>query len=256
MYRKALLLIDEHATVGGVAAAYGDLSAIGARTVDIERLTAPVLELPLATIAEKGRTAAADVVALGVADAASLRDVGVSVRTATNESPLLYLGVTVPEGPLLPARGRILNHVLVPGDFSVKSACVSACLDRIARRGARVVTLLHMPDPALTTGCNPSAAGELSRIDTDWVDQVKRRLFSAGVYEVRFVAPEPDARQTEFEGFAPPVSLILAGRTCGVDIARAYSLAASRLMNHREEPPALMLTADTCSAASGRLGAA
>lgn len=256
MYRKALLLIDGNAAVGGVAAAYGDLAAIGARDVQVDRLNTPVLELPLPEIAHRGRAAHADLVALGVADATSLRNVGVSVRTASSEYPLLYLGVSVPDGPLLPARGRILRHVLVPGDFSVRSACVSACLNRTARNGAKIVTLMHMPDPGLLSTCAPPPVGELGRVDADWIDHIKRALFSAGVHEVRFIAPGSTGDSTEFEGFSPEVSLILAGRTCGVDIAHAYNLAASRLMNHREDPPALMLTADTCAAASGRRGAA
>ena len=191
---------------------------------------------------------------MGVADSSSLRELGVSGRAAVPDHPLLYLGVNAPSGPLLPTRGRILSHVLASGDYSVRSACVAACVGRLARSGARVVTLMHMPDPGLAAHCEWTTVGELGRVDTDWVDQLKKMLFSAGVDEVRFVAPALGT--SEVMDFNPAVSLILAGRTCNADIATAYASAASRQISHQEAAPALMLTAESCAVAAAQRGAA
>jgi len=254
MYERTLFLVDRDATVGGLAAALMDLASLGAHNVDVQRLLVPALELPLQRIAEMGRAAGASLIAVGVADSVSLRELGVSGRAAVPDHPLLYLGVNAPSGPLLPTRGRILGHVLASGDYSVRSACVAACLSRLARSGARVVTLMHMPDSVLAAHCERTAAGELGRVDMDWVDQLKRMLFAAGVEEVRFLAPAPGV--SEETDFNPAVSLVLAGSTCNADIAAAYASAASRQISHQAAAPALMLTAESCAIAAGRLGAA
>jgi len=254
LYERTLFLVDQDATVGGLAAALGDLASLGAHNVDVERLMTPALELPLDRIAEMGRTARASLIAIGVADSSSLRELGVSGRAAVPDHPMLYLGVNAPSGYLLPPRGRILGHVLASGDYSVRSACLAACLGRLARSGAKVITLMHTPDVGLVTHCQRTTIGELGRVDIDWIDQLKRMLFSAGVDEVRFLAPALGA--SEATDFDPVVSLILAGSTCNTDIATAYASAASRQISHQEAAPALMLTAESCVAAAGRLGAA
>lgn len=254
MYERALLVVDGKATVGGLAGALMDLAALGAHDVDVERTSTPALELPLSRIAEMARAKNAALIAVGVADSASLRGVGVSGRAALPDHPLLYVGVNSPCGSLLPNQGRILEHVLVTGDYSIRSACVAACLRRLARSGARVVTLMHTPDSGLAAHCVRTNAGELGRVDIDWVERLKRMLFSAGVDEVRFVA-SPISTPAVLD-VGPAVSLILAGRTCTSEIAAAYASAASAHISHRESIPALMLTAESCAAAVAQLGAA
>ncbi len=252
MYDKTLFLVDRDATVGGVAAAFSDLAALGAHDVEVHQLDTPALELPLKRIAALGRESKASLVAVGVANPTALRELGVSGRAAVADLPLIYLGVSAPAGELLPEQSRILGHVLALGDYSVRSSCVAACLTRIAGGGARVVTLLHTPDSALAARCVRPAVGELGRIDTDWVDRLKEMLFSAGVEEVRFLSPVPGA--AGLLEHDPAVSLILVGHTCNADISAAYGMAASRRIVHREDAPALLLTAESCAAIGGKRG--
>lgn len=248
MYGKTLFLIDRDATVGGVAGSLTDLDSLDARNVDLERLTVPALSLSLERIAKLGREREASLVVVGVSDSAALFENGLSGRAALPDHPLLYLGVNSPAGPLLPMRGRILGHVLVPGDFSTRSGCLASCLVRVAKRGVRVVTLMHVSDEGLKRGCPRTSVGEMGRVDTDWVDQLKKMLFSAGVEEVRFVTPfggTPD-----FEKMSPSVTLVLVGATCNADIANAYVLAAGRMFARHDAVPALMLTPESCVAAA------
>jgi nucleotide-binding universal stress UspA family protein len=243
-YAKTLFLIDDGATVGGVAGGFTDLESLDARNVELERLSVPALSLSLEQIAEMGREAEAALVVVGVSDAKSLYGMGILGHAAMPSHPLLYLGVNTPDGALLPHTGRILRHILVPGDFSARSGCLTSCLLRAAGRGTRVVTLMHVPDAALSKGCSPSSVGELGRVDTDWVEQLKKMLFSAGVDEVRFISPVGGA--PEFAEMNPSVSLVLVGATCNAEIAQAYISAAGSLFAHRDEVPALMLTAESC----------
>lgn len=254
MYGKTLFLIDNHATVGGVAGGFADLDALDARNVELERLTVPTMSLSLDRIARMGRERQASLVVVGVSDAASLYGMDMAGRAALPDHPLLYLGVNSPEGPLLPLPGRLLGHILVPSDYSVRSGCLTSCLMRVAKRGARVVTLMHVPDAGLSAGCSPPIGGEIGRVDTDWVDQLKAMLFSAGVHEVRFISPVGSS--PEFDGLSPAVSLVLVGATCNAEIARAYVSAAGRMFARHDGIPALMLTAESCHVAVRVRGAA
>lgn len=110
-------------------------------------------------------------------------------QDALPDHPLLYVGVNAPMGFLLPTPGRILQHVLHPGDYSVRSGCLASCLLRVARRGARVVTLLHVPDANLSRGCSYPKAGEIGRVDADWIEHLHAMRFTAGADEVRFSSP-------------------------------------------------------------------
>lgn len=253
-YAKTLFLIDDGATVGGVAGGFTDLESLDARNVELERLSVPSLSLSLDRIAELGREHQASLVVVGVSDAAAFYDKGIAGHAALPDHPLLYLGVNSPEGALLPAPGRILRHVLVPGDYSARSGCLASCLLRVARRGSRVVTLMHVPDVALSKGCSRPSVGEIGRVDADWIELLKKMLFSAGVDEVRLVSPVGGA--PEFADMNPSVSLVLVGATCNVEIAEAYISAAKRLFTHRDEVPALMLIAESCLFGARALGAA
>jgi nucleotide-binding universal stress UspA family protein len=253
-YAKTLFLIDDGATVGGVAGGFSDLDALDARNVDLERLSAPVLSLSLNEIATMGRAHDASLVAVGVSGTVGLLDKAITGHAALPDHPLLYLGVTSPAGALLPTPGRILRHVLVPGDYSTRSGCLASCLLRVARRGSRVVTLMHVPDATLASGCSRPAVGEIGRVDTDWIDQIKKMLFSVGVEEVRFIAPAAGA--SEFTVMSPAVSLVLVGATCNEEVARTYVSAVRKLFDRRDEVPALMLTAESCQAQRRELGAA
>ena len=253
-YAKTLFLIDADATVGGVAGGFADLDALDARNIELERISVPALSLSLKRIAEMGQEAEAALVAIGVSTASALYDGSFTGQAALPNHPLLYLGVNSPTGALIPMPGRILRHVLVPGDYSVRSGCLASCLTRVARRGARVVTLMHVPDADLSRACSYPAVGETGRVDTDWIDQLKRTLFSAGVDEVRFISPLAGA--PEFGDMAPAVSLVMVGATCNAEIARAYVSAAGRLFAHNDEVPALMLTAESCLVGARALGAA
>ena len=254
MYAKTLFLIDRDATVGGVAGGYTDLDALDARNVDLERLSVSALSLPLARIAEMGREREASLVVVGVSHAAALFENGLTGRAALPDHPLLYLGVNSPDGSLVPVRGRILRHVLVPSDYSAHSGCLTSCLVRVAKRGARVVTLLHVPDAGLSRDCDYSTARETDRVDTEWIEQLKKMLFSAGVDEVRFISARGGS--AEFGDMNPSVSLVLVGPTCNTDIANAYIQAAKSMFDRHDDVPALMLTAESCLAGDRALGAA
>lgn len=243
-YGKTLFLIDNHATVGGLAGGFADLAALDALDVDLERLSEPALSLSATRIAEMGRERGANLVAVGVSDASTLNDLGVAVHAVLPDMPLLYLGVNSPAASPFPAMDRILNHVLVPSDYSARSGCLTSCLLRVARRGVRVVTLMHVPDTGLSSGCVRPAEGEIGRVDKDWIDQLKQTLFSAGVDEVRFVSPRGNS--PEFELLTPSVSLVLVGAACRAEVASAYVAAAGHLLTKQHEVPALMLTAESC----------
>lgn len=253
-YAKTLFLIDSDATVGGVAGGLADLNSLGARNVDAVRTAAPALALPLDQIAAMGRDSDASLLVVGVPDTMSLYRAGIVGRAAMPDLPLLYLGVNSPDGALLPTPGRVLRHVLVPGDYSVRSGCLSSCLTRIAQRGSRIVTLMHVPDASLASGCAHPAVGEIGRIDTDWIEHLKAMLFSAGVDEVRLITPANG--DPEFDDLSPRVTLVLVGSTCNSEIAQAYVSAAGRHFAHHDEVPALMLTAESCAAAARARGAA
>ena len=245
-YGKTLFLIDSHATVGGLAGGLADLAALDASDVDLERLSEPALSLSMRRVAEMGRKRGAALVAVGVSDAASLSDLGVASHTALPDLPILYIGVNSPAATPFPTPGRILDHVLVPSDYSARSGCLTSCLIRVARRGARIVTLMHVPDAGLARDCESRAAGELGRVDTDWVDLLKQMLFAAGVAEVRFVSLIGGSAQ--FDLMTPGVSLVLVGATCTAEVAQAYVSAAGHLLRKQSVVPALMLTAETCLA--------
>lgn len=245
-YGKTLFLIDSHATVGGLAGGLADLAALDASNVDLERTSESALSLSMKRITKMGHDRKASLVAIGVSDAATLKDLGVAGHTALPDLPLLYLGVNSVSGRPFPAPGRILEHVLVPSDYSARSGCLTSCLIRIARRGTRVVTLMHVPDAGRARDCEPPSVGEIGRVDTEWIDQLKRMLFSAGVDEVRLVSPIGGSPQ--FELMTPAVSLVLVGAACRAEVAQAYVSAASHLLGKQDELPALMLTAETCSA--------
>ena len=251
MYVKTLFLIDRNATVGGVAGGFTDLDSLDARNVDLERLSVPALSLPLKRIAEMGREREASLVVVGVSDAAALYHGGLTGHAALPDHPLLYVGVNSPSGSLLPAPRRILRHILVPSDYSARFGCLASCLVRVAKRGVQVVTLMHVPDAALSRGCSRPPVGEMGRVDTDWVEQLEKMLFAAGVDEVRFVSPLEGS--PEFGSLSPEVSLVLVGSTCNVDIVNAYVLAAGRMFAHDKEIPALMLTAESCLAGEHEL---
>ena len=253
-YGKTLFLIDSHTTVGGLAGGLADLASIDASGIDLERLTVPALSLSTARIAAMGKERGAALVAVGVSDAASLKDMGVSASAALPDLPLLYLGVNSPAASPFPTPGRILNHILAPSDYSVHSGCLTSCLIRIARRGVRVVTLMHVPDAGIAEGCLRPEMGEIGRVDTDWVDQLKRMLFSAGVDEVRFVSPLGGSAQ--FDLMTPAVSLVLVGAACRAEIAQAYVSAAGQLLAQQSEVPALMFTAESCPTNARVRGAA
>lgn len=254
MYGKTLFLVDHDATIGGVAGGLSDLDALDARHVDVERLSVSPMTLPLTRIADMCRESESSLGVVGVSTSAALQENVLAGRAALPGHPLLYLGVNAPAGSLLPARDRILQHVLVPGDYSVRSGCLTSCLVRVARRGARIVTLMHVPDEGLPRACSLESAGELGRVDIDWVDQLKKMLFSAGVDEVRFVSPEGGS--PGFERMDPNVSLVLVGATCNKDIVNAYVEAASRMFARCDDVPALMLTAESCLVGARTLGAA
>lgn len=254
MYDKTLFLIDDNATVGGLGGGLADLDALDAPHVDLERLSVPTLSLSLARIAEMGRERGASLVAVGVSDAAALYGMGIVGRAALPDLPLLYLGVNSPARSPLPTLGRILGHVLAPSDYSVRSGCLASCLVRVARRGARVVTLMHVPDAGLSSGCAYSSVGEIGRVDADWVEQLKKMLFSVGVDEVRFVSPLGGS--PEFDLMNPGVSLVLVGATCNAEVAQAYVSAAGHMFTQRDEVPALMLIAASCQADARVRGAA
>lgn len=254
MYAKTLFLVDSDATVGGLAGGFTDLDALEARDVDLERMSVPALSLPLDRIAEMGREHEASLVVVGVSNPAALFDSGLTGRAALPDHPLLYLGVNAPAGSLLPMPRRILRHVLAPGDFSVRSGCLASCLVRVARRGVRIVTLMHVPDAGLSSGCAYSSAREMGRVDAEWVEQLKRMLFSAGVDEVRFISPMGGS--PKFGHLSPSVSLVLVGATCSAEIAHAYVIAAGRMFAHHDDVPALMLTAESCLVGERVLGAA
>lgn len=254
MYAKTLFLVDHDATVGGIAGGLTDLDALDARHVDVERLSVSPLSLPLERVADMSREHDASLVVVGVSASEALHENILTGRAALPDHPLMYLGVNAPAGSLLPARDRILRHVLVPSDFSVHSGCLTSCLVRVARRGTRIVTLMHVPDAGLPRGCSHKSAGELGRVDTDLVDRLKKMLFSAGVDEVRFIYPEGGS--PGFERMDPGVSLVLVGATCNADIVSAYAEAASRMFARHDDVPALMLTAESCLAGARTLGAA
>ena len=253
-YGKTLFLIDEHATVGGLAGGLSDLASLDATDVDLERLSVSSLSLSGARVAEMGEAHGASLIAVGVSDAVTLLDLGVADRSTRPGIPLLYLGVNSPAATPFPAPGRILNHVLAPSDYSVRSGCLTSCLMRVARRGARVVTLMHVPDAGLARECVPTGAGELDRVDTDRVDQLKAMLFSAGVEEVRFVSPAGGS--AEFELMIPSVSLVVVGESCRTEITKAYIAASAHLLRKQHDVPALMLTAESCPTTSRLHGAA
>ena len=254
MYAKTLFLIDHNATVGGIAGGFTDLDALDARNVDLERLSVPALSLPIKRVAEMGREREASLVVVGVSDAAALFHGGLTGHAALPDHPLLYLGVNSPRGAFLPIPRRILNHVLVPGDYSARSGCLASCLVRVARRGVQVVTLMHVPDATLSRGYARPSVGEMGRVDTDWVDQLEKMLFASGVEEVRFISPQDGS--PEFESLNPDVSLVLVGSTCNIDIVNEYVLAAGRMFARDDEIPALMLTAESCLARERARGAA
>jgi nucleotide-binding universal stress UspA family protein len=243
-YAKTLFLIDDGATVGGVAGGFTDLESLDARNVELERLSVPALSLSLDQIAEMSRQHDASLVVVGVSDAKSLYSMGIVGHAAMPSHPLLYVGVNKPDGALLPNPGRILRHILVPGDFSARSGCLASCLLRTAGRGTRVVTLMHVPDAVLSKDCSHPSVGEIGRVNTDWVEQLKKMLFSAGVDEVRLISPVGGV--PEFADMNPSVSLVLVGATCNAEVAQAYISAAGSLFAHRDEVPALMLTAESC----------
>lgn len=254
MYAKTLFLIDRDATVGGIAGGLADLNALDARNVDLERLSVPAMSVPLDRIARMGRERDANLMVVGVSDVAALFEAGLTGRAALPNHPLLYLGVNAPMGALLPAPGRILRHVLAPSDYSARSGCLASCLVRVAKRGARVVTLMHVPDAGASRDCTYSTAHEVDRIDSDWVEQLKKMLFSAGVEEVRFISPLGGS--VDFDQMSPAVSLVIVGSTCNVDIADAYVAAAKQTFARHDDVPALMLTAESCLAGERALGAA
>jgi nucleotide-binding universal stress UspA family protein len=252
MQGNTLFLVDKDATVSGIAGGLVDLAAIGAYGIEIEHSARPVLGLADRELAKLSVDHNADLIVLGVSDLAAFRGVGVTCRAALPDHPMLYLGVgSAGNAPSLPRPDRILGHVLVPSDYSVRSGCLSACLVQIARRGVRVVTLLHVPDTELSRNSTHGFAGELGRVDIEWVERLKRSLFSAGVEEVRFVSPKVDAELT-LDLIEPAVSLVLVGAACNAHVAETYVLSAARLLAHGESVPALMLTAETCTAVRGR----
>ena len=170
--------------------------------------------------------------------------------------PLLCLPVnTSADGSLLPTPGRILEHVLVPGDYSSRSGCVAACLQRIVRYGARVVTLLHVAHADRDRRCPPGGLGEMDEIDTEWVDHLKKTLFRAGVDEVRFIVPEAE-NSPALDELKPSVSLVVVGAACSGEITRTYCSAAERLFSSGKAVPALMFTAEACSVLGAIRGAA
>lgn len=244
MYTKTLFLIDRGATVGGLAGGFNDLASLAAADIHTQRVPVPAHTLALAQIAEMGRASEASLVAVGVSDPAALYETGIEGRAALPDHPLLYLGVNAPSGPLIPQHARILSHVLAPSDYSVRSGCMTSCLIRVAKRGAKIVTLMHVPSAVDSCDSADPQAGELGRVDTDWIDQLKKLLFSAGVDEVRFISPMGSS--PEFDQMSPHVSLVLVGATCSSEIANEYVKAAGRLVARHKDVPALMLTAESC----------
>jgi len=253
-YGKTLFLIDENATIGGLAGGLSDLAMLDATDVDLERLSVPSLSLTGARITKMSAARGASLVAVGVSDATTLLDLGVVGQSVRPGVPLLYLGVNSPSATPFPAPGRILHHVLAPSDYSVRSGCLTSCLMRVARRGAQVVTLMHVPDARLARDCVPTRAGELGRVDADWVDQLKAMLFSAGGGGARCVSPAGGS--AGFELMTPGVSLVLVGESRRAEITKAYIAASAHLLRKQHDVPALMLTAESCSTAPRLHGAA
>jgi nucleotide-binding universal stress UspA family protein len=256
MYPKTLFVTDKTATVGGLAGGLADLAALGAFGVEMEECRSSTLGLSRERLAELGAKKQSSLVAVGVSDPSALTRGEFPMIEALADRPLLYLSVNSPaDEPLLPRPRRILTHVLVPSDFSERSACAMACLRRVVARGARVVTLMHVHDERIASQQPCPSVGELGRIDMEWVERAKCDLLRAGVDEVRLITPSANELGS-FDLLEPRVSLVLAGGTCSAEVARAYGQAAMRLFAGGKSVPALMLSAEGGCSAGIRRGAA
>jgi len=251
MYAKTVLIVDRDATVGGLAGGLGDLAALGAFNVEIERCDASVARLSRARLAELGHEHDASLVVVGATDPRFLADGQMPHCEGLADRPVLYVWVNSPsEEPPLPSPHRLLRHVLAPGDYSTRSACAAACLLRIAASGARIVTLMHVRDAEISSHQPCPDVGEIGRVDMEWIEHLKRSLLLAGVEEVRFLMPG-DQDTHVLEDQHPSVSLVVAGGTCNAEVARSYGRAAMELFASGQSVPALMLTAEgSCSASA------
>jgi nucleotide-binding universal stress UspA family protein len=246
-----VIVVDKDATVGGLAGGLGDLAAIGAFDVEIERCDASAARLSQARLAALGNEHDASLVVVGATDPGFLAEGSMPLVEGLADRPVLYVWVNSPsEEPALPNPHRLLRHVLAPGDYSVRSACAAACLLRIASTGARVVTLMHVREAEGSRHQPCPGVGEIGRVDMEWIEHLKRNLLSAGVEEVRFLVPS-DQDMHVLEDQRPSVSLVVAGGTCNAEIARSYGRAAMELFASGQSVPALMLTAEgSCSAST------
>ena len=256
MYATTLFLLDETATVGGMAGGFVDLASLGAHDVQVERRSGAISSTAPQELTRLCGDRHAALVAVGMSDPGAVTAAAAAWLEALDGLPLLCLPVnTSADGSLLPTPGRILEHVLVPGDYSLRSGCVAACLQRIVRYGARVVTLLHVAHADRDRRCPPGGLGEMDEIDTEWVDHLKKTLFRAGVDEVRFIVPEAE-NSPALDELKPSVSLVVVGAACSGEITRTYCSAAERLFSSGKAVPALMFTAEACSVLGAIRGAA
>ncbi|MBI5232618.1 MAG: hypothetical protein HY876_10700 [Coriobacteriales bacterium] len=251
MKGKTLFIVDTGATVGGIAQGITDLGALGLGDVDIRRVDFAKPESVDDCIAEL-KAGGPSSVAVGVGDKTAGLPTALASLLATPGRTLIYLNAgSRPEGqPVLSARRRVLGHVVVPADLSVRSGCLAACLGHVCRQGVGTVTLTHVAHVGSNAGCHDSALSQLGSLDTEWCEWLKSRLFKSGVSEVRIVVPNQSTLDAD-GGFGPDASLVLVGSTCDEHVVHAYLEAWRAGSGHLGVAPVLMFTAEGCSAAVG-----
>jgi len=103
------------------------------------------------------------------------------VRLGPQEAEGAAAGEAVPFNPL--------EHVLFPTDFSDNAGHAFSCVEKIAERGAKHVTLLHVQDQGLIERYLKDRLEEFNRIDLGRLERLKAELTDRGVRHVDIEIP-------------------------------------------------------------------
>ncbi len=242
MYSNTLFVVEEHASVAGIASGLVDLASLGAFEVEVEKYRHGDRGLERAR--EHGARRDGGLVAYGLSGASDVDAVGLDT---VENAAIVYLDIAKhSRGPAIHQRGAILEHVLVASDFTVRSGCTTACLANAVSRGVGRVTLLHVPAPG-TARCPGSSSGELGCVDLDWFESLKRMMFKSGAEEVDFLTPDPGHVAEELRRLVPTASLVIVGSGCSERVTAEYRKVARPLIESGNDAPALFITAADCT---------
>lgn len=106
----------------------------------------------------------------------------------------------------------LLGHIVFGTDFSDAAEQAFRLLERLARLGARQVTLLHVQDRGRIRGEDADRLEEFNEIDRRRLDRVRQVLIEAGVDEVNIEIPfGSPAQEVTRWGDREDVTLVLLG---------------------------------------------